>query len=342
MESLVNPGFNLHQKTSLPGGLLMNTHPSPQVFRIFCSAVLSLALASLSGCAAEQAFPTSQDAVDSLVSALRNNDSARLQKILGTDGDELLSSGDPVADQNRIKTFLNEYDEKHGLEPGADGAMIVVVGKDDWPMPIPVVKDAWQNSWHFDVKAGKDEVLNRRIGRNELDTIQTCLAIVDAQRDYSDMDPEHIGGGKPIYAQRILSDPGQKNGLYWPTKEGEPDSPMGPLVASAASEGYTHTEGKHAPYHGYFYHLLKAQGPAAPGGEMNYIVDGKMSGGFALVAYPAEYGNSGIMTFIVNENGVLFSRDLGSNTSTLASQMSSYDPGAKWSPVIDTQTVISH
>jgi Protein of unknown function (DUF2950) len=307
--------------------------------RISCSSLCLAGCLSIGGCASEQSFPTSEDALNSLVSALKDNDQARIHKILGKDSEDLLSSGDPVADENRLKTFLADYDEKHSLEAASDNSMIVVVGKDDWPMPIPIVKDAWQNSWHFDVKAGKDEMLNRRIGRNELDTIQTCLAIVDAQRDYSDMDPEHLG--KPIYAQKVLSDEGQKNGLYWPTKEGEPDSPLGLLVASASGEGYKKNEGKQMPYHGYYYHVLKSQGPSAAGGAMSYIINGKMSGGFALIAYPAEYGNSGIMTFIVNQNGILFSADLGSNTAIIAPQITSYDPSAKWSPVIDDQTVIT-
>ncbi len=296
-------------------------------------------IALFPGCSSQQSFSSSDDAVTSLVSALRNDDEVRIHKILGPDADDLLSSGDSVADQNRVQKFLSMYDQKHSYLLTDDGKVVLAVGSSDWPMPIPVAKNSFNNQWYFDVKTGKEEMLNRRIGQNELDTIQTCLAIVDAQRDYAAMDPEHLGGGKPIYAQKFLSEAGQKNGLYWETKEGEKSSPLGSLFVSASAEGYTYTAGQPAPYHGYYYHILKSQSANAPGGAMDYIANGKMTGGFALIARPAEYGNSGVMTFIVSDRGILFSRDLGRDTEKRAEAITSFDPGPEWSPVPDANAI---
>jgi hypothetical protein len=304
---------------------------------IFLMFICLLSIAG-TGCAGPQSFSSSSDAVDSLVGALRANDQDQLKKILGPNAQDILSSGDPVSDRNGIERFLAAYDEKHQFENKSEDSVVLDVGNSDWPLPVPIVKDPHFNTWHFDVDAGREELLNRRIGRNELDTIQTCLAVVDAQRDYARMDPEHAGTA--IYAAKFLSDPGKKNGLYWPTTEQEPPSPLGELVAAARSEGYTRNAGKPTPFHGYYYRLLTSQGPSAPGGAMNYMVDGKLTRGFGLLAYPAEYGNSGIMSFLVNQNGIVYSCNLGKETAEIASQITAFDPGPDWDPVPQPGTVI--
>jgi len=302
-------------------------------FRMILLVLLAGVGGLFTGCAGPESFSSPMQATNSLVMALRNNDQPTLHKILGPDAEEILTSGDPVADKNKIDTFLASYDEKHQMLLSDDGQITITVGDDDWPMPIPIVKDKMGSSWHFDVAAGKDEMLNRRIGRNELDAIQTCLAIADAQNDYTKLDPEHLANGKTIYAQKFLSDAGKKNGLYWETKENETDSPLGPQVVAATAEGYSLVADHPTPYHGYYYRMLKSAGPHASGGAKDYIVDGKMTGGFALVAYPADFGNSGISTFIVSDHGIVYAADLGEDTAKIASQMSSFDPDEKWVPI---------
>jgi len=305
--------------------------------------LMVFALGWMGGCSAAKRFDDPDDAMDSLVAALRNNDHAKLEQILGSDGKDLLSSGDEINDQENIKIFLTAYDQAHKLVPLDDRTLSLEVGFDNWPMPIPLVKDDFWNNWRFDTDAGRDEIISRRIGRNELNTIQTCLAIVDAQREYAQADPEHVG--LPVYAQRFFSDPGKKNGLYWETKEGEPQSPLGPLAADAEEEGYrvpnpSSDKGPH-PYHGYYFRILKGQGPSAPGGVRDYMAGDHMLGGFAVVAYPANYGVSGIMTFIINQDGKLYQRDLGEDTVKVATRVDSYDPDSYWTKVPDTDQVIS-
>jgi hypothetical protein len=285
------------------------------------------------GCqsSAQHTFKSPEAAVDSLVSALRAGDTAQLDQIFGKDGAAIVSSGDPVADRNDFAKFVQAYDAKHELSPAGDGEMMLTIGNDDWPFPAPIVKD--DKGWVFDSAAGKDEILNRRIGRNELSTMQVCLAIVDAQREYARLDPG--GVGLPVYARRIISEPGKKNGLYWPTAEGAAPSPLGPLVAHAADEGYAASRdasGEPAPYHGYRYRLLTSQGPHARGGAMDYVIDGRLISGFGLLAYPAEYGSSGIMTFMVNHEGTVYQKDLGQNTEQIARSISAFDPGEGWAP----------
>lgn len=298
-------------------------------------AVALLIVASLlPACAGTkpQAFDSPDEAVQTLVGALRADDTARLKAILGSAGEDIVSSGDQVADDNAREDFLRAFDEHHELEtPDADTATLSV-GHDRWPLPIPVVRSA-KGRWSFDAAAGKEEILNRRIGRNELDVIEVCRAVVDAQRDYASMDPD--GDGVYEYARKIISDPGRKNGLYWPAAEGEPESPLGELAAEASAEGYG-GQGRRdgpRPFHGYYYRLLTSQGPHAPGGKRNYVERGYMIGGFGMVAYPAEYGNSGIMTFIVNQNGVVYQKDLGSGTASKAKSMKEFDPGEGWTAV---------
>jgi Protein of unknown function (DUF2950) len=283
---------------------------------------------------AQATFDSPDDAVTALVAAARTHDQKLLQTIFGPEGDEILSSGDEVADQNALTTFLDNYDAKHQITIGDNGSMTLVIGEKDWPLPIPIVKDADKNVWYFDTAAGKEEILNRRIGRNELYTIEVCRAIADAQREYAQTDPD--GNGVPEYAEKFLSDPGKKNGLYWKTEEGEKPSPLGPLVAAATTQGYSSARdasGEPTPFHGYYYRMLTSQGPNAPDGARDYIVNGKMIGGFGAIAYPAQYGNSGVMTFIVNQDGNVFQRDLGENTADVVKQINSFDPGPDWTKV---------
>lgn len=285
-------------------------------------------------------FAPPEKAVEALVAAARAQDMEQLKKVLGPDSEDILSSGDKVADENLLKQFLHAYDEKHEIAAGKGDAKILIIGKSDWPMPIPLVKAG--EAWRFDTQAGKEEILNRRIGQNELSAIQSCLAILDAQREYVSRDRD--ADGLCEYAAKFLSDPGKKNGLYWPAAEGEPLSPLGPFAAGAAAEGYGASRpaaasapgtaaGSPRPYHGYCFRILTAQGANAPGGAMDYMVKGKLIGGFAIVAWPADYENSGVMTFIMNHEGVVYQRDLGADTEKTAASMTAYDPGAEWKKV---------
>jgi hypothetical protein len=276
----------------------------------------------------QKTFKSPGEAVKALSDAVKGNDEKGLLAIFGPAGKELISSGDEVADQAGRGRFVKAYEEMNKLVNENDDKIILHVGSEDWPFPIPLVKKG--ENWFFDTVAGREEILNRRIGRNELNAIQVCLAYVDAQREYVLKDRD--GDRLLEYAQKFISSKGKKNGLYWEAKEGEKLSPLGPLVAKAAKEGYIGRKpvGKHTPYHGYYYKILKAQGKNAPGGEYDYIVKDKMIGGFALVAYPAEYGNSGVMTFIVNHDGVVYEKDLGKETEKIATAMKKFDPDKTW------------
>jgi hypothetical protein len=287
------------------------------------------------GCSMQRRFDHPQQAVDSLVNSLRAGDTEELKQILGSNGEEILFSGDPVNDEANTGRFLSAFDTKNQLVFTEDDTAFLHVGEDEWPLPIPIVRDDFSKRWIFDTEAGKDEILSRRIGRNELDTMQVCLAVVDAQREYAALNPERAG--VPIYAEKIFSDPGRKNGLYWIAAEGEPPSPLGPLAAEAAAEGYSRADSRGSdalrPYHGYYFKLLKSQGPSAIGGARDYIVQGRLLGGFAVVAWPATYGTSGIKSFMINQDGVLYQCDLGEDTAKRAPQISSFDPGPKWERV---------
>jgi hypothetical protein len=273
----------------------------------------------------QRAFASPQEAMQTLVEALRTGDKESLLAILGPDSEEILSSGDPVSDQADRERFLNAYGEKVDPVPQGNDRVEVVLGNDDWPFPIPLVRG--QQGWSFDTAAGKQEILNRRIGRNELDTIQVCQGYVEAQREYASVDREQDGIIQ--YAQKVISDPGKRNGLYWEPAEGEVPSPAGPFMARAAAEGYKAGE-KPIPFHGYYYRILKAQGPKAPGGAYNYVINDHMVAGFALVAWPAEYGVSGVMTFVVNQNGIVYEKDLGPETAKTAEAMTRYNPDETW------------
>ena len=284
-----------------------------------------LCLAGLSAPAgAQQHFPSPEAAVRALEAAVRGADRAPLLAILGPEGDQIISSGDPVADAAAGKRFLTAARERKRIEQASDSAIAVLhVGRDDWPLPIPIVHDA--DGWRFDAAAGKEELLNRRIGRNELATLGVCRTYVDAQREFAKR--------FHTYAQRFRSTPGQRDGLYWQA-EARDVSPFGPLVASATAEGYTVDQPAEAPepYGGYFFRILTAQGPKAPGGARSYVKDGKMTGGFALVAWPAQHGSSGVMTFMVGPQGVVFQKDLGDGTAETAKAITAYDPDQSWNP----------
>lgn len=278
---------------------------------------------------AQQRFKTPEEAVDSLAAAARAKDSRALLRTFGRGSAEIISSGDPATDDETRRAFIAAYDAKHRVNVEGDSATLVI-GTNDWPFPIPLVRD--RDVWRFDTAAGRGELLYRRIGRNELAAKRACLAYVDAQSEYAEMDAAQ--GGTGVYAQRIASSPGKRDGLYWPAAQGEPESPLGEFVAAASQRGPV---GAGAPFHGYYYRILTRQGPAAPGGERNYIARGKMIGGFAMVAYPAEYGNSGVMTFLVNKDGDLFEKDLGPATGRAVWRMDSFNPDHTWRKVVDTQ-----
>jgi len=273
----------------------------------------------------QKTFPSPEDAVKSLMEAVKSNDTKELRAVFGPAGKEIVSSGDQVADKARRERFVKSYEETSKLEKESDNKVTLVVGNHEWPFPVPIVKKG--ETWVFDTMAGKEELLNRRIGRNELNTIQTCLAYVDAQKEYA----MKSWNSDDEYAQRFMSTSGKKDGLYWKTKEGEPESPLGDLFAKAVKAGYTPGKGAGPqPYWGYYYKILKSQGKNAPGGAYDYVIKGKMIGGFGLIAYPAEYGASGIMTFLVNHDGVVYQKDLGKETGKIASAMMRYDPDDTW------------
>jgi Protein of unknown function (DUF2950) len=276
---------------------------------------------------AQEKFITPDAAVTALVDAAKTQDKSAVLAVLGPKGREVINSGDTVADRVARDKFIAAFDAKHALTEDGDEATLVV-GKDDWPFPIPLVKH--NDRWSFNTAAGVDEILRRRIGRNELSAIQVCLGYVQAQNEYASLDP--AGFGPHAYAQRIVSSPGKKDGLYWPTTEGEQPSPLGELAAEASAEGYKVSQTR-IPYHGYYYRILKRQGPSADGGAYDYMVKGKMIGGFALLAYPAEYGNSGIMTFMVNHDGEVLQKDLGPRTAEIARKIDEYAPDGTWKKV---------
>src|SRR5262245_59741758 len=293
------------------------------------TVVLALALSSLAQ--AQQRFNTPEAAVEALAAAARRGDQRAVVSILGPGSQELISSGDPVEDANVRQEYLTAYDAQHRIVSESGKPSILVIGQNDWPFPIPLVQKDGQ--WTFDTPAGREELFARRIGRNELAAMKAALAYYDAQNDYADMCKDKTG--QAVYAQKIVSSPGMKDGLYWPTSGSEPESPLGEAVAAATQRGYHVGSGE--PYHGYYYKILTSQGANAPGGAVDHIVRGNMIGGFGLVAYPAEYGNSGIMTFVINNDGDIYERDLGPGTSRIASRMTSFNPDHTWRKVVDTE-----
>jgi hypothetical protein len=298
------------------------------------AALLAFAVAwSPSVCAAavtQKRFASAEDGVQALIAAVKAGDLKAMLDVLGPAARPLITSGDPVVDRHDRERLVQAYEESHSLVMSGETKAVLQVGKDDWPFPIPLVKD--QTGWRFDTQAGREEILNRRIGRNELAAVEVCRAYVDAQREYYLRNPQV--DALLQYAQQFASAEGKRDGLYWPTDPGEEASPLGPLVANARGGGYRKGEGgKPIPYHGYYYRILKAQGPDAPGGAYDYMVDGQMLGGFALVAYPASWGNSGVMTFIVNHDGVVYQKDLGPHTAAVARAMARFNPDSTWKAV---------
>lgn len=273
---------------------------------------------------AQQSYKTPEDAAAALAAAVRSGPRDIL-KVLGGAAEDIVFSGDEIADDDIRQRFTSMYDAKHGIKAEGNKSATLVLGPDDFPFPIPLVNA--KAGWQFDTDEGRIEVLRRRIGRNELDAIQTALAFVDAQGEYADKDR---GEGAGVYAQRIVSSPGKKDGLFW--RDDSDPSPLGALAAQASREGYRTGEGL-TPYHGYYFRILKAQGPDAPGGAMNYVVKGKMIGGFALIAWPAEYGNSGVMTFVVNHAGGVYQKDLGKRTDFVAKRLTLFNPDQTWKKV---------
>jgi hypothetical protein len=289
----------------------------------------TIALLTTATGALAQEYKTPDEAATALIGAAKAADRPALMRVLGPGSAEIVSSGDEVADASARKRVIEAYDTKHQVVmEGADKA-VLVIGNEEWPFPIPLVRK--DGIWRFDTAAGRDEILFRRIGRNELNAIQASLAYVDAQQEYA----EKGIGGNGVYAQRIVSQPGKKDGLYWPAQSGDDESPLGELAAAASAAGYRAGQ-ERAPYHGYYYKILTRQGANAPGGALDYIARGKMIGGFALVAYPAEYRNSGVMTFIVNHQGNIYQKDLGPDTAGIASGMTAFNPDSTWQRVTET------
>ena len=276
-----------------------------------------------------QGFNSPEAAVSAIIAVVRTLDTANILLILGPDAEPIIFSGDRVEDREGAADFVKKYDEKHRLEMATPVAATLIIGNDDWPFPIPVVKSG--DSWFFDVAAGKEEILNRRIGEHELDVIQVMQDYIDAQLEYASEDRD--GDGVREFAQQIKSDKGQKNGLYWPVPEGAELSPFGPLIAEVRSEGYGTNSSKPQPYRGYYYKIVTRQGEKAPGGAYDYIVNGNMILGFGLIAYPAKYGVSGIMTFAVNQEGVVYEVDLGEETVEIVNKKIKYNLNKSWQKV---------
>ena len=273
----------------------------------------------------QKTFSSPDEASNALVTAAQNNDEEAMLDVLGPDGKQIVSSGDEIEDAQNRANFVQRYQEMHRLVKEPDGTIVLYIGAKNWPTPIPLVNKG--SSWYFATDAGKKEILFRRIGRNEISTIRVCQELVAAEKEYHSA--EHAE-----YAQKIFSDEGQHNGLYWKVAEGEPASPIGPLVASAVAQGYAKIpDGAPTPYRGYFFHILTRQGKHAPGGAKSYSLNGKLTAGFAFIAYPAEYRSSGVMTFIVNQDGVVYQKDLGKKTEALGKAMQEYNPDSSWSKV---------
>jgi len=278
----------------------------------------------------QRVFATPEQAVDALVSATRNDQKAELMKIMGPGADKLIHSGDAVADAESRARFLAAYDKAHEIRSEDDNRYVLVVGEEEWPLPIPLVRA--KGGWWFDTAAGEEEVLNRRVGRNELNVIGICRAYVEAQQEFAAQHP--FDGNEHEYAQRFKSSAGKHDGLYWPVATGQPESPFGSLIADATAQGYSDKAmSRHAPYHGYYFKIVKRQGAHASGGAKSYVAGGHMTGGFALIAFPASYGDSGVMTFIISQNGIVYEKNLGPDTAKIARQIMQFDPDNSWNIV---------
>jgi hypothetical protein len=275
----------------------------------------------------QKTFASPAEASSALFTAIQGNDERAILDILGPDGKAIVSSGDAAEDASDRANFVRRYEEMHRVVKEPDGSATVYIGARNWPMPIPLVSSG--NSWHFDTTAGKKEILYRRVGKNEIATIRVCHELVAAEQEYYSAHQNH-------YAGKTISDAGQHNGLYWKAEGSEPKSPIGPMLASAVAD-VTSRNGPATPYHGYYYSILTSQGKNAPGGVRSYLLDGQMTGGVAFVAYPAEYRSSGVMTFIVGQDGVVYEKDLGKKTAVIVHALREYNPDPSWSKSEDAQ-----
>lgn len=318
-----------------PGQRVLSAASGRSAVAALCGALLTICFQQVAF--AQATFATPEDAADKLVAAVRAGGDKGILRILGPDGKDILSSGDTIEDKKTRSLFLTAFDLRHQVVKENDDEAALVVGSQDWPMPIPIIRK--DGKWSFDSTAGRREILYRRIGRNELKAIQVSLAYVDAQNDYIDMNPEK--SEPPAYAQKFISSEGKKDGLFWPSAANEPESPLGSAFALATAAGYRLT-GKRTPFHGYYFKILPAQGANASGGAVNYVVNDKMIGGFALIAYPAIYGNSGVMTFLVNHDGVVYQKDLGERTDEIASGTTEFNPDQTWKKVSGEDLATAH
>jgi len=293
--------------------------------------LLLCAVSSFAQSGNEKTFASPGDAVLALYNAAKSNDSQALAAIFGSASNDILHTGDDVADKNMQADFIRRYDQVHRVVIEPDQTATLYIGVENWPLPIPLVKNT-NGAWYFDTEAGKKEILYRRVGTNENDAIEILYSLVDAEREYAS---EPRNGDKTAhYAATFLSDDGKQNGLYWKTSDNETPSPIGPLLVAAAGQGYAlPQQGQQTPYHGYYYRILTKQGPAAKAGARDYMVAGNLTRGFAFVAYPAEYRNSGVMTFLVNQDGIVYEKDLGADTEKVAVALSEYNPDNTWNPV---------
>lgn len=307
-----------------------------QFCTILCTAVLlAVFMIGTQGWAAsknvkQKTFNSPGDASQALLNAARSKDFKEMTALFGPAGKDSVISHDEMVNKDLYERFVKAYEEKNRIDISTDNKALLYVGNNEFPFPVPIVKKG--NEWFFDTKRGRAEILQRRIGRNELDTIQSCLAYVDAQKDYFRMTGSKDGPGE--YARKFISDPGTRNGLYWETKEGEEPSPLGMFMARARTEGLQPKKSdKPVPYQGYYYKILTSQEKNASGGARNYIANDRMTQGFGLVAYPAEYGMTGVMTFIVNQDGVVYQKNLGKTTTKAANAIKAFDPDKTWKQV---------
>jgi Protein of unknown function (DUF2950) len=299
---------------------------------LLLAMIVFLAACDKSEKSSVKTFASPDDAGNGLLEAAKSGDLNAVLAIFGPESKQIIFSGDAVQDKSTVERFVAAYGAMHRWRKMPDGAQILLIGVDNFAFPIPLKKNG-SGQWFFDTASGKDEILARRIGRNELAVIDVCEALADAQGEYY---AAGLGGGSTKhYALKFISDTGKQNGLYWESSENQPRSPLGPLVAFATDEGYNVKPNSHEPFHGYYFHMLKRQGSGAPGGAKDYVVDGQMAGGFAFVAYPADYGNSGVMTFIINQDGVLLQKDLGKTTQETATAMTEFNPDQSWHEVVE-------
>jgi hypothetical protein len=309
---------------------------SPWIWATRLSLAMIVPLAVLAGQACtpsattQRTFSSPEEAVQALVDALRADDEPTLLAIFGKEIEDLIHTGDRVQDQSSRAEFVARYDRRHEFDTSTSGRAVLIIGDNGWPFPIPVIEAP--EGWLFDTEQGREEIINRKIGRNELSTIQTCLAVADAQQEYFRQD--HDADGILEYSAKFISTPDTKDGLSWETSPGQPQSPLGDLIAAANVEGYTDlANDEPRPYHGYYFKVLTSQGTSAPGGAYDYMARGNMIGGFAVISCPAKYGVSGVMTFMLNQDGVLYQKDLGKDTIAIAKETFSFNPDPSWKPV---------